>query len=195
MDKDSERLRKQESARWGNTIIHLVQLSAIYSTTSEKSPLAYSLIFGKFSRFSNAFCEVASKIKLKQLKLKKNIKPMEFTNPIIKKYEELMSSEDYVNNDIAYTLMYKELDLKNWSIEDLFILNFFVCNTEAKALLKDKNQVSNEYRKKIMDELEGLIKNISYEEQLDIIAKLFENHFFKAFFGYELVPYKENENT
>ena len=113
----------------------------------------------------------------------KNLKIMiKLKNPILLQFEELMSSPDYQTNDVAYTLMYKELDLKNWDLEDKLTLHFFLSNTEVKANNSGTEENRNEFRAKMIDEIDALLEKVPHEEQLDMMGHLFKNYFFKFFY-------------
>lgn len=103
-------------------------------------------------------------------------------NPVLLQFEELMSSPDYQTNDVAYTLMYKEVDLKNWDLEDKLTLHFFLSNTEVKANNGRTEENRNEFRAKMIDEIDTLLEKVPHEEQLDMMGHLFKNYFFKFFY-------------
>ena len=113
----------------------------------------------------------------------KNLKIMiKLKNPVLLQFEELMSSPDYQTNDVAYTLMYKEVDLKNWDLEDKLTLHFFLSNTEVKANNGGTEENRNEFRAKMIDEIDTLLEKVPHEEQLDMMGHLFKNYFFKFFY-------------
>lgn len=116
-------------------------------------------------------------INLKNLKIMIKLK-----NPVLLQFEELMSSPDYQTNDVAYTLMYKEVDLKNWDLEDKLTLHFFLSNTEVKANNGGTEENRNEFRVKMIDEIDTLLEKVPHEEQLDMMGHLFKNYFFKFFY-------------
>ena len=113
----------------------------------------------------------------------KNLKIMiKLKNPVLLQFEELMSSPDYQTNDVAYTLMYKEVDFKNWDLEDKLTLHFFLSNTEVKANNGGAEENRNEFRAKMIDEIDTLLEKVPHEEQLDMMGHLFKNYFFKFFY-------------
>ena len=127
--------------------------------------------------FHQFYFAAVTYINLKNLKIMIKLK-----NPILLQFEELMSSPDYQTNDVAYTLMYKEVDLKNWDLEDKLTLHFFLSNTEVKANNGGTEENRNEFRAKMIDEIDTLLEKVPHEEQLDMMGHLFKNYFFKFFY-------------
>lgn len=136
------------------------------------------LIFDNFSFYFNYYIILYNiPFTYKNLKIMIKLK-----NPILLQFEELMSSPDYQTNDVAYTLMYKEVDLKNWDLEDKLTLHFFLSNTEVKANNGGTEENRNEFRAKMIDEIDTLLEKVPHEEQLDMMGHLFKNYFFKFFY-------------
>lgn len=143
----------------------------------------------KLTRFSVIFTEAFIKyLEKKSYKNNKN-KIMEITNLVLKTYDELLSSKDFINNDMAYTMMYNDLDLKSWSLRDQLTLQLLACNTQVKAD-KAGSDNNNEYRTKIINDLDEILSKVDYETQLKELGDLFEHRYFELFFDEKLEKYE-----
>lgn len=150
------------------------------------------IVNSKITNFSVAFIDAFIDHCLNKNNTNNTNKNMEFTNPTIKKFEELLSSREYVTNDMAYTMMYNELNLKEWSLQDKLILHIFLADTQVRA---DKANAgdANEFRTKLINEIDELLKDVDYESQLRTVGDLMEFHFFELFFNEKLEKYEDSK--